>query len=64
MIITPSVKSFRNHLRLSHRASAVLPSTGLPDPIRARTIHGVLATSPARCSLIIDVVFKSVAWLF
>jgi len=50
-------KSFYNqkhqdYRRTPHRASAVLPSTGLPDPIRARAILGALATSPARYSLI------------
>jgi hypothetical protein len=48
-----TIKSIGDYLGMPYRASAALPSTGLPDPIRARTIHGALATSPARYSLII-----------
>ncbi len=44
---------------MPYRASPVLPSTGLPDPIRARTIHGALATAPARHSLIIGMLCQS-----
>ena len=46
---------------MTRRVSIVLPSTGLPDPIRALTIHGSLATTPTRRVSTIYSEFKAVA---
>ena len=48
-------------VRMTRRVSIVLPSTGLPDPIRALTIHGSLATTLTRRVSALDSDFKPVA---
>ena len=57
-----ATKSIRDYLRMPHRASAVLPSTRHPGVNSgAAPSMAALATAPVRYSLIIDVVFDSVA---
>ena len=41
---------------MPHLAGLAFPSAGHPAPIRALTIPGSLAATPARCSLSSDVV--------
>ena len=50
-----------NIVCMTRRVSIVLPSTGLPAPIRALAIHGSLATTLTRRVSTIDSDFKSVA---
>ena len=50
--------------RTPHLAGLAFPSTGHPAPIRALTFHGSLVATPARCSLINDVVCASLVRLF
>ncbi len=47
-----------------HLAGLAFPSTGHPAPIRALTVPGSLAATPARCSLNSGVVFESGVRLF
>ena len=49
---------------MPHLAGVAFPSTGHPAPIRALTVLGSLAATPARCSLISGVVFASLVRLF
>ena len=44
---------------MPHLTGLAFPSTGHPAPIRALTIPGSLAATPASCSLISGVVFES-----
>ena len=58
-------KSIEHSLCVSQRAGVVLPSIRHPGvDSGAAPFMATLATSLVRCSLDIDVVFKSVAWLF
>ena len=49
------VLSKQQDRRMPHLAGLAFPSTGPPAPIRALTVLGSLAATPARCSLISDV---------